>query len=93
VERSRFSSHKELRHTLSLRLTQLLKYQTLRLSFFTFYSPNEEDYYINPEIHYELGDGVWLAAGGIILGGKNNYTFYGQFEKDDNLYMVLRYGF
>ncbi len=88
-----FPPRKELRHTLSLRLTQLLNYQTLRLSFFTFYSPNDKDYYVNPEIRYELGDGVWVATGGIIMGGKKNYTFFGQFEKNDNLYLVLRYGF
>jgi hypothetical protein len=88
-----FPQRKELRHTLSLRLTQLLEYQTLRLSFFIFYSPNEEDYYLNPEVRYELGDGLWLAAGGIILGGKKDYTFLGQFEKNTNVYMVLRYSF
>jgi len=88
-----FPQRKELRHTLSLRLTQLLNYQTLRLSFFTFYSPNDKDYYINPEIRYELGDGIWIASGSIIMGGKKNYTFFGQFEKNDNLYLVLRYEF
>lgn len=88
-----FPQRKELRHTLSLRLTQLFKYQTVRLSFFTFYSPNEEDYYVNPEVQYQLGDGVWLAAGSIILGGKKDDTFFGQFEKNDNVYFVLRYAF
>lgn len=88
-----FPQRKELRHTLSLRLTQFLKYQTVRLSFFTFYSPNEEDYYLNPEVRYELGDNVWLALGGIFLGGKKDHTFFGQFEKNDNVYFVLRYGF
>ena len=88
-----FPARKEWRHTLSLRLTRMLKYQTMRLSFFTFYSPNEKDYYMNPELRYELGDGVWLAAGGIFLGGKENHTFFGQFEKNDNVYVVLRYGF
>ncbi|MFQ5798215.1 MAG: hypothetical protein ACE5H0_05910 [Bacteroidota bacterium] len=88
-----FPQREELRHTVSLRLTQLLEYQIVRLSFFTFYSPNEEDYYLNPEVRYELGDGVWIAAGGIILGGKKDHTFFGQFEKNDNVYFVLRYGF
>ena len=88
-----FPQRKELRHTLSLRITQLLKYQTLRLSFFTFYSPNEKDYYLNPEIRYELGNGLWASVGAIVLGGEQDYTFFGQFEKNDNLYFVLRYGF
>lgn len=88
-----FPQRKELRHTLSLRLTQFFNYQTLRLSFFTFYSPNDKDYYINPEIRYELEDGIWVSTGGIIVGGKKNYTFFGQFNKNDNLYFVLRYEF
>lgn len=88
-----FPQPEEFRHTLSLRLTHLLKYQTLRLSFFAFYSPSEEDYYANPEVRYELGDGLWIATGGIILGGTEDYTFFGQFEKNDNVYLLVRYEF
>jgi hypothetical protein len=88
-----FPKRKEWRHTLSLRLTQLLKYQTLRFSLFIFYSPNEKDYYVNPEVKYDLGSGVWFAVGGIFLGGEKDHTFFGQFEKNDNVYFVLRYGF
>jgi hypothetical protein len=90
---SAFPVRKEWRHTLSLRFTQFLKYQTLRISFFMFYSPNENDYYINPEIRYDFGSGVWLALGGIFLGGEKDHTFLGQFEKNDNVYFVLRYAF
>lgn len=90
---SQFPKRKELRHTLSLRITQLLKYQTLRLSLFTFYSPNDKDYYVNPEIRYDFGDGVWLAAGSLLLGGEKDHTFFGQFEDNDNVYFVLRYAF
>ncbi|HEB34498.1 MAG TPA: hypothetical protein ENI18_01445 [Candidatus Aminicenantes bacterium] len=90
---STFPQRKEWRHTLSLRLTQLLKYQTLRFSLFIFYSPNEKDYYVNPEVRYDLGSGVWFAAGGIFLGGEKDYTFFGQFEKNDNVYFILRYEF
>ncbi|MFQ5570955.1 MAG: DUF1302 family protein [Rhodothermales bacterium] len=88
-----FPLRKEWRHTLSVRLTQLMQYQTVRLSFFTFYSPNEDDYYVNPEVQYELSDGVRLAAGSLLLGGERESTFFGQFEKNDNVYVVLRYAF
>jgi len=88
-----FPQRKQMRHTLSLRVTQLMKYQTLRLSFFAFYSPNDKDYYVNPEVRYELGNGLWVATGAILLGGEKDYTFFGQFEKNDNVYFVLRYGF
>lgn len=88
-----FPKREQTRHTFSLRFTQLCMYQTMRLSFFSFYSPNEKDYYLNPEIRYELGNGLWASLGGNIFGGEKDHTFLGQFEKNTNVYFVLRYGF
>jgi len=81
-------------HTLvTMRLTQFLKYQTVRLSLFSFYSPSDEDYFVTPEIKYNLSDTVWLAAGYNIFGGKKETTQFGQFDRDDNLYSQMRYEF
>jgi len=90
---SGFPQRRELRHTLSVRLTQHLRYQTVRLSLFSFYSPNDADYYLNPEVLYEFGDGIGIRVGGTIMGGEKEYTFFGQFEKNDNVYFVLRYAY
>lgn len=81
-------------HTLvTARLTQFMKYQTVRLSLFSFYSPSDEDYFIIPEIKYNLSDSVWIAAGYNIFGGKKETTQFGQFDRDDNLYGQMRYEF
>ena len=78
---------------MSVRLTRLLNYQTLRLSFFTFYTPGDDDYFIKPSVSYDLGDGVWVETGATLVGGREEHTFFGQFEKNDNLYFLLRYAF
>lgn len=88
-----FPIREKMRHTFSMRLMQFLKYQTLRLSLFAMASPNDEDYFINPEIRYSFTDELWAALGGNIFGGVEDSTFLGQFELNDNLYMQVRYGF
>ena len=88
-----FPVRDETRSYLTARLTQFLKYQTLRLSLFTFYSPTEEDYYLIPEVRYSFSDDLWGAIGGNVLGGHYNTSFFGQFDKNDNVYLTLRYGF
>ncbi|MBI2505693.1 MAG: hypothetical protein HYW07_20965 [Candidatus Latescibacteria bacterium] len=88
-----FPIRDQTRSYLTLRLTQFLKYQTLRLSLFAFYSPTEEDYYAIPEVRYNFSDELWGAIGGNLLGGKRDTSFFGQFDKNDNVYLTLRYGF
>jgi len=78
---------------ITLRFTRFFIYQTLKFNVFGYYSPDEEDYYVIPEIRYTLADGMWTAIGANIFGGKKEYTFFGQFDKNDNVYAVLRYEF
>ncbi|MEW6410193.1 MAG: hypothetical protein AB1488_08825 [Nitrospirota bacterium] len=84
---------KRLKQLATLRLTQFLKYQTIKLSLFTFYSPSDKDYMINPEFKYSLSDHVWFAVGGNVFGGGKPHTEFGQLNKDDNIYTVVRYEF
>ena len=81
------------RYLLTLRATQLLKYQTWKLSFFGFYSPSDNDYYLIPEVQYKFSDRLWLALGGNLFGGEKESTFFGQFDKNDNMFTTLRYEF
>ncbi len=81
------------RHVLTLRLSRLLMNQNLELSLFTYYSPSDKDAYFRPRIHYKIDD-YWSAEiGGNIFLGKQDYTFFAQFEKNSNLYTALRYSF
>jgi hypothetical protein len=82
-----------LHDLVTVRLTQFLRHQTLRLSFFSFYSPSDGDYLLNPEIKYNFTDHIWGAVGAIIFGGSEAQLQFGQFDKNDNLYMQVRYEF
>lgn len=88
-----FPSERKLHDLTTVRLTQFLMNQTLRLSFFAFYSPSDGDYMLNPEIKYNFSDHVWAAVGANVFGGGKPWTQFGQLDKDDNTYAQLRYEF
>jgi hypothetical protein len=81
------------RDIVTLRLNRLLKHQTLRLSLFVFYSPVDKDYLGQPQISYKLSDEFTISVGANIFGGKNETTFFGQFDKNDNVYTSMRFDF
>jgi hypothetical protein len=80
------------RHVLTLRLTQLLMHQTLRLGLFALASPNEGDWYVAPEARYQITDALSATLGVNAFGGPRR-TEYGQFESNSNLFVVVRYAF
>jgi hypothetical protein len=88
-----FPKENKLHDFSTIRLTKLLKNQTLRLSLFSFYSLSDKDYMINPEIKYNFTDQVWGAIGGNIFGGDRNWSQFGQLDKNDNVCLQLRYEF
>lgn len=83
----------EVRHVLTLRLTRMLMQQNLKLSFFGYYSPSDRDLYFRPNIHYKIDDHWSAEIGGNIFWGEHDWTFFGQFRKDTNIYTGIRYGF
>ena len=90
---SGFTARRRYSDTLTLRLEQLLMHQTLRLSLFTFYSPAEDDYLIQPKASYQFSDEFSVTLGANLFGGKKQTTFLGQFDDNDNLYLSARFDF
>ncbi len=90
---SAFAKINELHQYITLRLTKLLKYQTLKLSLFTFYSPDEEDFFIIPEVSYNITDNLLGVLGMNIFTGSEDNTTFGQYKKDTNIYLTVRYSF
>jgi hypothetical protein len=84
---------KEYRHLFFLRLTRLLRYQTVELSLIGFYSPSDEDGMVNPQISCKITDWLSVASGANVFFGKKDFTQFGQLDKDDNLYLRLRAGY
>jgi hypothetical protein len=83
----------EIRHVTTLRLTQRLLQQNLTLSLFAYYSPSDRDAYLRPSASYKVNDHWQVEAGGNWFMGRDDWTFFGQFERNTNVYAALRYGF
>ena len=88
-----FPQEKRLHQLASIRLTQFMIHQTLKLSFFAFYGLSDRDYMLNPEVKYNLTDAIWLAVGGNVFGGGKPWSQFGQLAKDENVYTQVRYEF
>ncbi len=83
----------EVYHLLTTRLTQLLMMETLTLSGFVFYSPSEQDFYGRLAVSYKHTDALTLAVGANLFEGKNDFTHFGSFRKNDNVYLKVTYGY
>ncbi len=83
----------EIKHLLTSRITKLLYSELLKLSGFIFYSPSEEDMYLRLSAEYKYTDEIIITVGGNIFDGEYEATDFGQFQKNDNAYLKLTYGF
>jgi hypothetical protein len=83
----------EVRHVLTLRLTQMLMNQNLILSLFTFYSPSDNDAYFRPIVTYKVSDHWMVTANGNFFVGEDDHTFFGQFRYNSNVNLGVRYSF
>ncbi len=90
---SGFPQEKRLQDLLTLRLTHLFMHQTLRLSFFSFWSLSDGDYMFIPEVKYNFSDHIWASIGANVFGGGEVWNRFGQLDKNDNIYLQMRYEF
>jgi len=65
----------------------------LKLSLFTYFSPTDDDAYFRPSANYNVDDNWTVEMGGNVFVGKDAHTFFGQFEKNSNVYLSARYSF
>jgi hypothetical protein len=83
----------EMYQLLTSRITKLLHSELVTLSGFVFYSPTDQDVYARLATEYKYTDQVTFAVGANIFGGKHDATSFGQFRKDDNVYMKVTYNY
>ncbi len=83
----------EDRHVITLRLTKLLLEQDLTLSLFAYLSPSDKDTYLRAKASYKVTDRWLTEIGSNIFLGDDNHTFFGQFERNTNVYAGVRYSF
>ncbi len=90
---ARLSQKRRNRDTITMRLEQLLRHQTWRLSLFVFYSPADSDYLFRPLTSYKFSDNLSTTIGANIFGGDEDTTSLGQFDRNDNVYLSVRFDF
>ncbi|MDO8426430.1 MAG: hypothetical protein Q7T24_02805 [Deltaproteobacteria bacterium] len=90
---SGFPKEPGYRQLAGFRITYFLMHQNLRLSWFSFYGLTDKDYLLNPEARYNFSDHIWGALGADIFGGKKDTTQFGSLDKNDNIYVQIRYEF
>ncbi len=78
---------------LTLRLMQMLRYQTVTLSAFTFYSPSDEDAYLRLSVGYKYTDELNLTLGANLFQGNDGRTLFGMNEDNSNAFLRVRYSF
>lgn len=88
-----FPKEPRFRDLASLRMTYLLMHQNMRLQWFSFWSPVDRDYLLNPEIKYNFSDHLWAALGANVFGGEKDTTRFGSLDGNDNIYAQARYEF
>ncbi|TAN45160.1 MAG: hypothetical protein EPN22_03965 [Nitrospirae bacterium] len=88
-----FPKERRVHELATIRLTQMLMHQTLRLSLFSIYSPSDGDHLLNPEVKYNFSDNVWAALGANFFGGGERRNQFGQLARNDNAYIQVRYEF
>ena len=82
-----------VRQVATFRVTKLLMDQNLKLSLFAYFSPTDADAYLRPSVSYKIDDHWTTEVGGNVFFGRRDYTFFGQFKNDTNIYASLRYSF
>ncbi len=90
---SGFPKQKEYRDIITLRLEQLLEHQTWKLGLMFFYSPADNDYLLQPLVSYKLSDNLAATVGANIFGGERDWTSFGQLDRNDNVYLSVRFDF
>lgn len=77
----------------TVRLNYRMWQDNLTLSWFSFWSPTDQDSFHRPAVRYRFNDQLNLTLGANIFSGKQGHTFFGQFEDASNLYARLRWSY
>lgn len=83
----------EMYHLVTSRITRLLFMETVTVSAFAFYSPSDKDFYGRFSASYKYTDNVTLTIGANIFEGADNYTDFGGFQRNDNVFFKITYGY
>ncbi len=79
------------RHVVTARITRQLQDQRLTVSVFAYFSPSDRDAYLLPRASYRVTDRWSVEGGANVFFGDEDFTFFGQFENNSNVYFGARF--
>jgi len=83
----------EGRHVITVRLTRQMIDPNIHMSFLVYYCPTDTDMYVRPAMQYRFDDNITFLAGANFFVGNEDHTFWGQYERNSNIYGGLQYRF
>jgi hypothetical protein len=86
-------SSDEFRHLITLSFTKQFRNQTVTWDNFIYFSPSDEDGYVRMSLSRTFNDKLTLTLGANYFFGNDDYTEFGQFEGNSNVYTRARYIF
>ena len=86
---------KEESSTYTLRLNYKMQQETLNLSLFTYYRPDDFDSFSKLELTKKVTSDLNIAVGASVFTGKEHYLDreFGMLKDDDNVYFRLKFSF
>jgi len=82
----------QFRNTATFLISKDYRRETIRLELFTYYGIDDNDALIRPKMTYDFADGFEILAGANIFLG-DGVGYFGQFEKNDMIYVKVKYNF
>lgn len=81
------------RNMITLRVGKNLFKQKGNISLFNFYGISEKDNYLRINLAYKITDDWKVDIGANIFSGKNETSFWNQFQYDSNLYLGIKWSY
>ncbi len=70
-----FQQQKAANHALFLLLSRSFAHETLRVQLSSYYNLSSEEYLFRPELQWQVRDGLRVAIGASVMGGRQGYIF------------------
>jgi len=82
-----------VRDMITVRIGKNLLNQRLNLSLFNYWGIAERDNYLRFNASYKLNDDWKIDMGGNIFSGRDDFSFWNQFNHNSNVYLGLKWSY
>ncbi len=83
----------KVRDMITIRLGKNLLKQRMNISLFNYYGRAEKDNYLRFNISYKIKDDWKVDFGGNVFSGKEDFSFWNQFNHNNNIYIGLKWSY